>query len=826
MTPTARRRSVLTVHCPARKGSIMGSLRSTLRSRWLLAVLIASPMLIGAIGAAAAHGAPFAGRHQGSYDRVPGRSPRGVPLWTGMFERSTPVLSVTSVFGHPPGAAPTVGVGTNPVGVAVDAAEHTVYIANGNDNTVSVINTAHCSAIDVSGCDQTPRTVAVGAGPLALALDRRTQTLYVSNFNNATGDAVSMIDVATCNAADTSGCAQPPPTVTVGPGPQLLALDPRSDTIYVPDGGGNTVSVIDGASCNASDQAGCGDVSSVTVGSSPSAVAVNPATHTAYIANSNDGTVSVLDTATCDATVRSGCGAAPATVTVGPFPSALVVDRASNTVFVEVAPLGDASLGAVAMIDGASCNATTTAGCGQVPRATPDGSGPIWIAENQRTRTVYAVNEGDDDMSVIDARTCNATESAGCRQVAPALMIGGATSAFVNPGNDGGAGAVAVDPTTDTLYATSQDENNVSVLNGARCDATDTSGCTAFAPTTTVGNGTQGVAADPATNTVYVTNRNDDTASVIDSSACNARHLSGCDRAWPTFKVGDYAQDLRVDVATDTIYVVNANDNTVSVVNGATCNAHDTSGCGQTAATVNVGSVPYAIAIDQLTDTIYVANMGDNTVSVIDGATCNGTNRAGCDQAPPVVTVGNSPNGIAIDQRTDTIYVANNGDNTVSVIDGATCNGTQTVGCGHTPRTVAVGNSPYPIDVDQRTGTVYVGNIGDSTMSLIDGNTCNGQATSGCPQAAPAVPVAQLSFGIAVDQQDGAVYITSIVDNNVARIDGRACTPTHISGCRPEPIPGRMGGFGGAVALDGSSSTAYVPNNDDGTVSMFALERR
>ena len=532
----------------------------------------------------------------------------------------------------------------------------------------------------------------------------------------------------------------------------------------------------------------------------------------------------MLDTATCDATVTSGCGAAPATVTVGPFPSALVVDRASNTVFVEVAPVGDASLGAVAMIDGASCNGTTTTGCGQIPRTTPDGSGPIWIAENQRTRTVYAVNQGDDDMSVIDAQTCNATDSAGCRQVPPALAIGGATTASVSA--DFGAGAVAVDPTTDTLYATSQDENNVSVLNGARCDAIDTSGCTAFAPTTTVGNGPQGVATDPATNTVYVSNGNDDTVSVIDSNACNARHLSGCDRAWPTFNVGNYAQDLRVDVATDTIYVVNDIDDTVSVVNGATCNAHDSSGCGQTAATVNVGAGPFAIAIDQLTDTIYVANNEDNTVSVIDGATCNGMQTTGGGQTPPTVTVGSAPTGVAVDQRTDTVYVGDGGADAVSVIDGATCNGNETAGCGQTPPTVAVGNGPYPIAVDQRTGTVYVGNIGDSTMSLIDGDTCNGQATSGCSQAAPAVPVAQLPFGIAVDPRSDAVYITSIVDNDVARIDGRACTPTHTSGCRPQPISLRMGGFGGAVALDPSSSTAYVPNNDDGTVSMFALEHQ
>jgi len=60
----------------------------------------------------------------------------------------------------------------------------------------------------------------------------------------------------------------------------------------------------------------------------------------------------------------------------------------------------------------------------------------------------------------------------------------------------------------------------------------------------------------------------------------------------------------------------------------------------------------------------------------------------------------------------------------------------------------------------------------------------------------------------------------------VSRIDGRACTPTHIPDCRPEPIPARMGGWGMAIALDPTAGTAYVPNNDDGTVSMFAFWRR
>jgi YVTN family beta-propeller protein len=785
-------------------------------------------MLIAA-SPAAARAERFARSERASSIRgIAGRVDDGAS-WVRSFARRASVLSAKSMFDLPPWVAPTVMVGSNPLGDIVDPATHTLYVANGGDTTVSVINIADCTGVNHSGCGAPVATVSAGPSPFGFALDPANHTLYVTD---AGSDTVAMLDTSTCNATDTSGCGNAPLTAQAGNFPAFPGLDQATDTLYVPNITDGTVSVIDAATCNAATVAGCGQTATVTAGVGATEAAVDDQTHTVFVANSGIpnggeippgtvGTMSMIDTATCSA-LDMACSHAPATVPVGPPAAAVVVDQVSDTVYVQEGPMGDGSLGSVAMIDGRTCNATTTASC--TPRRTPDGSGPNWMTENQATRTVYAVNQEDDDMSVIDAGTCNATDSAGCHQVPPALAIGGPTSAFVGLGNDGGAGTVAVDSTTNTLYATSQGDNNVSVLNGATCDANDTAGCTRFAPTTTIGNGPQGVAVDPATNTVYVSNVNDDTVSVIDSRACNARHQGGCDRAWPTFKVGTIPQDLRVDVATDTIYVVNAGDKTVSVANGATCNAHDASGCGQAAATVNVGTAPFALAIDQLTNTIYVVNRHDNTVSVIDGLACNGTDTSGCGQTPPTVAVGSGPLGVAIDQRTDSVYVSNGGTNTVSVIDGATCNATQTAGCGQTPATVTVGNGPYSIDVDQRTGAVYVDNLGDSTMSLIDGDTCNGQDPGGCSQPAPAVPVEQFPFGLAVDQFTDAVYVTSIVDNDVATLNGRACTPAHTCGCRPEPIPLRMGGWGVSIGLDDSSSTGYVSDNVDGTVSMFALK--
>lgn len=120
----------------------------------------------------------------------------------------------------------------------------------------------------------------------------------------------------------------------------------------------------------------------------------------------------------------------------------------------------------------------------------------------------------------------------------------------------------------------------------------------------------------------------------------------------------------------------------------------------------------------------HTANIADGehpgTVSVINGATCNGTNHSGCGQAPATAPAGFGATGLTIDPATGTIYVANIQDTSVSVINGATCNGTDHSGCGPAPAKVAVGNYPSALAVDAAIGTVYITN-GDNTVSVIHG---------------------------------------------------------------------------------------------------------
>ena len=216
---------------------------------------------------------------------------------------------------------------------------------------------------------------------------------------------------------------------------------------------------------------------------------------------------------------------------------------------------------------------------------------------------------------------------------------------------------------------------------------------------------------------------------MIDGATCNAAETSGCSQTPPTVAVGGFPSLLAVDQVTHTIYVANGGDNTVSVIDGNTCNGTDTSGCGQTPPTVAVGSFPEGVAVNQATETIYVGNGGDDTVSVINGAICNATITSGCGQSPPTVAVGRFPGSLVVDEATNTVYVVDADDNAVSAIDGATCNGTVTTGCGQTPPTAPVGSNPIWITLNPVTHTVYVINQGDSTVSALDATRCNATDT-------------------------------------------------------------------------------------------------
>ncbi len=77
-----------------------------------------------------------------------------------------------------------------------------------------------------------------------------------------------------------------------------------------------------------------------------------------------------------------------------------------------------------------------------------------------------------------------------------------------------------------------------------------------------------------------------------------------------SISTGDEPGAVAVNPVTNRVYVANFEDRNVAVVDGAT----------KTTSTINAGSNPSAVAVNQVTNKVYVPNMGDNTVTVIDAA--------------------------------------------------------------------------------------------------------------------------------------------------------------------------------------------------------------
>jgi YVTN family beta-propeller protein len=72
-----------------------------------------------------------------------------------------------------------------------------------------------------------------------------------------------------------------------------------------------------------------------------------------------------------------------------------------------------------------------------------------------------------------------------------------------------------------------------------------------------------------------------------------------------------------------------------------------------------VGTLPIGVAVNPKTNTIYVADSGNAAMSLISGRT---------DTVTATITVGNFPEWVAANPKTNTAYVSNYQDNTASLL--------------------------------------------------------------------------------------------------------------------------------------------------------------
>ena len=221
-------------------------------------------------------------------------------------------------------------------------------------------------------------------------------------------------------------------------------------------------------------------------------------------------------------------------------------------------------------------------------------------------------------------------------------------------------------------------------------------------------------------------------------------------------------------------------------------------------ASIPVGTNPVAIAVNQASNKIYVANCPTTTnsqpgvqgsVTVIDGDT-NGTT---------TVPAGICPAAIQVNSVTNKIYVANYG-KTCLIANSCNNAGNITVIDGATNSTVEVDlpqpNLPHPrgIAIDTNRNKIYVANHFSSDVAVIDGST----------NAVSTILTAALSYDIAANLATNKFYVTSFD----AFAASTGATVTMIDGATNATLPIIDTEAAGsiAVAVNPVTNRIYVAN--------------
>jgi YVTN family beta-propeller protein len=301
--------------------------------------------------------------------------------------------------------------------------------------------------------------------------------------------------------------------------PNDVAINPTTHRVYVSGRDDNRLTMIDGMSLAV--------LKSVTVGQQPWGVAVNPnpAINKIYVANFASGNIHVLDAT--DLTVKK-------VIWVGPYPTFVRINESTNQVF--VVTYGNNS---VVVLDGATDAVLDTKSSG--------GFGAWGLAVNPILNRLYISNRDTGSVTTLDGasgfQVLNSQTVAPCGAMgsspyglgfnrnnaklyvacAPDQSVNGA--AIYSAGSDGlsqrvfvtigeggadGGGGVAVNPATGNVFITNSAADTVSVISGASSQVLTT---------IPVGANPFGAGVDPGTGRVFVANRNSDDVSVFKDPA-------------------------------------------------------------------------------------------------------------------------------------------------------------------------------------------------------------------------------------------------------------------------------------------------------------------
>ena len=241
------------------------------------------------------------------------------------------------------------------------------------------------------------------------------------------------------------------------------------------------------------------------------------------------------------------------------------------------------------------------------------------------------------------------------------------------------------------------------------------------------------------------------------------------------------------------------------------------------------GASPYGVAL--VGNTAYVANQGTNTVSVINTLT-------GQTVRSPIV-VGSAPTGVVPSPDGFYVYVANRTSGTVSVI--RTSNNTvvdinpgttaiDSIKVGSQPEMIAVNTSAIttPTGVIANGARLYVTNYGSGTVSVIDvSNPLVPKlvdTNTATPTTVDAIKVGTNPRGIAFAQTANGprLYVVNRGSGNVSVIDAVTNKVIDANPATATTVDAiKVGSTPQQIAISPDGKSAYVTNYGSNTVSII-----
>jgi YVTN family beta-propeller protein len=666
-------------------------------------------------------------------------------------------------------------VGSLPRSVAVNPITNTVYVANSDSKTISVIDgitnklvssipventpvkmavnpntnkiyvvycdpqggSAHadCSSISVidGKTNKIVSRIAEDVKANDIAVNPDTNKIYVAeDFSNT----VYSIDGNTNRVVSNITLVRNPTQIAIGnivvnesPNANLLptsiAINPNTNTVYVANRNNDILSVIDGSKDRVS--------ANITVMQKPDAVAVNPKTNMVYVSNEDANRVSIIDGKTNRVLST--------VVMTNNYPtdknnySEISVNPSTNMVYVTDKYTNSLSL----------LNGTTD----RIVKITSLGNWPSDVSVNSKTNIVYVTIMNANTVSTIDGTTGNLLNGSLAKQTSsftPSVKV------------DSGPLSLAINPNTNKIYVIYEFSNKLSVIDGATDTVTDS---------ITLRNITNAIAVNPTTNMIYVAHRDADSVSVIDGKT---------NKVVTRIPDGGGPVAIAVNSNTNIVYVANYLSNTAFVIDGMTnriiANPNNSSDTGL-----------QDIAVDPNTNRVYMAKDDVYTVSIINGIREFGRLDSSNIYGPVSnVTVGSGPFNVwprqlafslTINPNIDMIYASNWVHDMIGVIDGETNKVVANITGVGTPERMAVNpNTNMLYTLDPISGITYV--IDLQTNSIVS-----------------RIRTGSSTFDVAANPTTNMVYVTSRDSDSLSVIDGK--TNTLVTGIRFSVSPANAG---------------------------------